>query len=298
MTKDGVNEIIAHMRRKASSNKKLKIRFRYVINILKKSSQLAWDRGKDYIDDVIIRETIEDYAKPIGQQILEHNIEKSQPYKIIKTKGEEVGLVNGLVVIKYSHGDEDSTGDIAPVSAYVRRVKTDKHADFVVTGIANPDKSEWIQDSIKTVRTAIYRLYGEDLARRYYVHVSFLQSRGVDGPSAGVTMTLALMSLLGDPDVPKEDRKPIPLRQDTAVTGTVENIGVNGNDVRVGAIGGVAEKSFGARKRGIHRIIVPRENFESSVEAADFKRMKIRLVPAATVKEYFNLIRADRRKQK
>ncbi len=74
-----------------------------------------------------------------------------------------------------------------------------------------------------TVVTTIHRLYGINLRKNYFTHIAFLQSdpKGMDGPSAGITMTLAIMSYLGDPRLPPEKRKPIPMLLDTPVTGTV-----------------------------------------------------------------------------
>ena len=65
-----------------------------------------------------------------------------------------------------------------------------------------------------------------------------------DGPSAGVTLTTALVSLLSGK----------PVRHDYAMTGEINLRG------KVTAIGGVKEKSIGALRAGIHDIILPEEN--------------------------------------
>ena len=65
-----------------------------------------------------------------------------------------------------------------------------------------------------------------------------------DGPSAGITLTTALVSLLTGK----------PVRHDFAMTG---EINLRGN---VTAIGGVKEKSIGALRAGIRNIILPEEN--------------------------------------
>jgi len=65
-----------------------------------------------------------------------------------------------------------------------------------------------------------------------------------DGPSAGITLTTALVSLLSGK----------PVRHDYAMTGEINLRG------KVTAIGGVKEKSIGALRAGIRNIILPEEN--------------------------------------
>lgn len=63
----------------------------------------------------------------------------------------------------------------------------------------------------------------------------------VDGPSAGSAMAIALRAALLNKTI----------RQDAAITGTVDGEG------RIGAVGGVIEKSFGAADRGVRYLLVP-----------------------------------------
>jgi len=78
------------------------------------------------------------------------------------------------------------------------------------------------------------------------------------------------------------------------VTGTVENISLNNDkakDIKVGPIGGVFEKVYGAKKWGMKRVIIPKENYDNTY----FDRFSggVTVKSADTVLQYFDLMRAD-----
>jgi ATP-dependent Lon protease len=140
---------------------------------------------------------------------------------------------------------------------------------YKVTGIAKDNK--FISDSVAKVRSVILQKYGVDIAQDYLTHIDFAQSYGVDGPSAGVTMAIALCSLL-------EGR---PIRQDVAVTGEI-NLGV-GDSINITAVGGLYEKIKAAESWGFKKVVIPKKNFEHSIDIHDYK---IEVVPAETLDDY------------
>jgi ATP-dependent Lon protease len=90
-----------------------------------------------------------------------------------------------------------------------------------------------------------------------------------DGPSAGVAMVTALASLYSDK----------PARSDTAMTGEITLTGL------VLPIGGVKEKVLAARRAGIRRVILPRDNEKDLRELPDHVRREMEFVFAERVEE-------------
>jgi ATP-dependent Lon protease len=132
---------------------------------------------------------------------------------------------------------------------------------------------------VAKVRSVILQKYGMDIAQDYFTHIDFAQAYGVDGPSAGVTMTLLLCSLI--------EGKPI--RQDVAVTGEI-NVGVDGR-VPVTAVGGLHEKIKAAEAWGFKKVVIPAKNFKHSIDPSDYE---IEVVAAETLADYLEECRSDK----
>ncbi|HSN15967.1 MAG TPA: S16 family serine protease, partial [Anaeromyxobacteraceae bacterium] len=94
-----------------------------------------------------------------------------------------------------------------------------------------------------------------------------------DGPSAGVTMATALVSLLSGR----------PVRHDVAMTGEITLSG------RVLPIGGVKEKVLGAVRAGITTILLPEENFNDLDDLPQEVRDRITVHPVRELGEVLAL---------
>ena len=85
-----------------------------------------------------------------------------------------------------------------------------------------------------------------------------------DGPSAGITMTTAIISALTG----------IPARSDVAMTGEITLRG------RILPVGGLKEKVLAAHRAGIAKVIIPAENEKDLADIPDNVKRKVKIVLA------------------
>jgi ATP-dependent Lon protease len=90
-----------------------------------------------------------------------------------------------------------------------------------------------------------------------------------DGPSAGIAMTTAIISVLTG----------IPVRKDVAMTGEITLRG------RVLPIGGLKEKLLAALRGGIKTVIIPEENAKDLAEIPTEVQTKMDIVPVSKLEE-------------
>lgn len=95
-----------------------------------------------------------------------------------------------------------------------------------------------------------------------------------DGPSAGITLTAALISAMTGK----------PVRRDVAMTGEITLRG------KVLAIGGLKEKTLAAHRAGIKTFILPRENTKDIVELPEKIKQDLNLIPVASMDEVLQIV--------
>ncbi len=93
-----------------------------------------------------------------------------------------------------------------------------------------------------------------------------------DGPSAGVTITTALVSALSS----------TPIKRDVAMTGEVTVLG------RVLAIGGLKEKSMAAYRAGVKTVFIPKENEADLAEIDKAVLKSVKFIPVSNVETVIN----------
>ncbi len=159
----------------------------------------------------------------------------------------QVGVVNGLAV----YGP--SSGMLLEVEADAVVARAPGHGTVSVTGVIDEEelggggrvlrRRSTARSSIDNVVTALRRCLPVNLSD-YDVHVNFPGGTPVDGPSAGVSMAVAIYSAVTG----------IPVDNTVAMTGEVSIYG------SIRPVGGVSAKVEAARLAGARKVIIPSDN--------------------------------------
>ena len=173
---------------------------------------------------------------------------------------DEVGIINGLAWTQV--GGEIMQMEVAVLPGTGKTVLTGNLGDVM---------KESAEAAITFVRAN---------AGKYGIDTEFYKTRDIhihatesavpkDGPSAGVTITTALISALTNR----------PVRRDIAMTGEVSIRG------RVLAIGGLKEKSMAAYRGGVKRVFIPYDNIPDLDEVDVKVRENLEFIPVKYVTE-------------
>ncbi|UCD95908.1 MAG: AAA family ATPase, partial [Candidatus Bathyarchaeota archaeon] len=274
-------EIVDEGRRRSNKRDGLTTRFRPMISIIKTAATLAIKEECQTVERRHVKEAIENHCKTIQKQLLEHQISERGKLLEIRPEGVMLGQVYGLAVVTDPYSGE-KTGNVLAVKGFLEKRDNGNDKDlrgyYKVTGIAKGGRGRFITDSVDKVRSVILQKYGADIAQEYFTHLDFAQAYGVDGPSAGVTMTILLCSLI----------EGIPIRQDVAVTGEI-NVGVNG-EIPITAVGGLHEKIKAAEAWGFKKVVIPAKNYKHSIDPKDYT---IQVVPGEFLEDYLRECQAD-----
>lgn len=190
---------------------------------------------------------------------------KFRPEKSRKAVG-KVGVVNGLAWTA-----------VGGVTLDVQGVDTAGKGDVTLTGTLGNVMKESASVAMTYVKANLkkYPPKDENFFKDRAIHLHFPEgATPKDGPSAGITITTAIVSVL-------TNRK---VRQDIAMTGEITITG----DVL--AIGGVREKVIGAHRAGIKEVILPEDNRVDTDEIPDELKSTMKIHFAKTYDDVSKLV--------
>ncbi|NFI93787.1 ATP-dependent protease, Lon family [Clostridium botulinum] len=197
---------------------------RKAVNILTDAYGYALYIEKQREDNIEIKLEYLDEVLSVGRHV---------PFEIFdNTEEYEIGHIYGLGV----SGFLGSTIEIE-ANVFVAKKKGAGVVRF------NETAGSMAKDSVFNAASVIRAITDKDI-KDFDIHVNVIGGGKIDGPSAGVAITLCIISALL--------KKPI--KQDIAVTGEISLRG------KVKPVGGIFEKIYGARRKGIKRVLVPKDN--------------------------------------
>lgn len=133
----------------------------------------------------------------------------------------------------------------------------------------NQTAGSMAKDSVVNASSVIRKITGIDI-NNYDIHVNVIGGGNIDGPSAGTAITICIMSSILNKKI----------RQDIAITGEISLSG------RVKPVGGVFEKIYGARRKGIKTVIIPKDNEKDIPNGLE----DIRVIPVENIEEVMKLV--------
>lgn len=176
-----------------------------------------------------------------------------------KKEHSEVGVATGLAWTP-------AGGEILHIEATKMRGK-----GLTLTGYLGDVMKESAHAAIGHIRShAVEFGIDEDDFDRYEIHVHIPAGNiPKDGPSAGITLATAIISLLTG----------CPVNKEVAMTGEITLTG------KILPIGGIKEKALAAMRVGIKTIILPIKNKKDLVEIPEEYHKKINFITASTLQE-------------
>ena len=190
---------------------------------------------------------------------------KFRPEKSRKATG-KIGVVNGLAWTA-----------VGGVTLDVQGVDTPGKGEVTLTGTLGNVMKESASVAMTYVKANLkkYPPKDKDFFKDRTIHLHFPDgATPKDGPSAGITITTAIVSVLTNKKV----------RQDIAMTGEITITG----DVL--AIGGVREKVIGAHRAGIKEVILPEDNRVDTDEIPDELKSTMKIHFAKTYDDVSKLV--------
>jgi ATP-dependent Lon protease len=276
-----------------TEDEKVSIAQRYLLPKQMKNTGLK--QSELVVAESALRDIIRYYTREAGVRSLEREISKicRKVVKMLLLKKQErkiqvaaKNLDKFLGVRRFTFGMAEKENQVGQVTGLAW---TEVGGELLtIESVSVPGKGKTtftgklgdvMQESIKAAMTVVRRR-----ARRLGIKDDFHEKRDIhihvpegatpkDGPSAGIAMTTALVSVLTG----------IPVRADVAMTGEITLRG------EVLAIGGLKEKLLAAHRGGIKTVLIPEENVKDLADIPDNVKNRLEIVPVKWIDRVLEL---------
>ncbi|NMG33239.1 endopeptidase La [Azoarcus sp. TTM-91] len=276
-----------------TEDEKVNISQRYLLPKQMKNNGLKRDELS--VTEEALRDVCRYYTREAGVRSLEREISK-MCRKVVKSlvlkKRSSKIVINAknldkyLGVRKYSFGIAEKENQVGQVTGLawtevggelltVEAVALPGKGKVMTTGKLGEVMQESIQAALSVVRKRSRSLgIDEDFYQKSDIHIHLPEGAiPKDGPSAGIAISTALVSVLTG----------IPVRCDVAMTGEITLRG------EVLPIGGLKEKLLAAVRGGIRTALIPEENVKDLVDIPDNIKNALEIVPVKWIDRVLEL---------
>lgn len=252
-------------------------------------------RGEISFAAAAVRDIIRYYTREAGVRGLERAIasicRKVVKGILLKKKSSKVNILPSnlekyLGVKKYRFGEaeqEDQIGEVTGLAwtevggelLSIEAAMMPGKGNAIITGQLGEVMQESVQAALSVVRSRAQVLgIKTDIFEKNDIHIHVPEGAiPKDGPSAGIAMCVALVSILAK----------IPVRANIAMTGEITLRG------EILPIGGLKEKLLAARRGGITQVVIPAENQKDLKEIAANIKEKLDIHPCRWIEDVFAL---------
>ena len=275
-----------------TEEEKLEIAKRHLIEKVKSNNALTDKEFK--ISDEVIRSVIQNYTREAGVRNLDRELNslgRKAVKEISQNKSDSLNVSSDniseyLGVKKFRYGKKENDDLVGVVTGLawtevggdilnVEAVMVPGQGKIRTTGKLGDVMKESIDAASSFVRSRAVN-YGIEppIFQRKDIHVHVPEgATPKDGPSAGVAMIIAIISVMAG----------IPVKNDVAMTGEMSLRG------RVLPIGGLKEKLLAALRSGIKTVLIPSENDRELSEVPDNIKDKLDIKLVSTIDEALEL---------
>ena len=238
-----------------------------IMKMIRNYTKEAGVRELERVIDRILRKAVKEILLEnktfikVDDKILEKylGIEK---YNYTKNEDTQIGVVNGMAYTSYG-------GDILPIEVTMYKGK----GNLILTGSLGEVMKESCKIAISYVKTILKEIgVEENQLEENDIHIHAPEGAvPKDGPSAGIALTSAIISML----------------KKQAVSNTISMTGEITLTGRVLPIGGLKEKSIGAHRAGIKKVFIPKENEKDLTEVPEEIKNSLEYILVENYKEVY-----------